>query len=135
MAKETIIIRDEALRGRVLKLIAALDLKRSWEITVEQYRKRRTNSQLRLMFMWIDRVVEHVHEHTGTDKETIHRHFKKMFLPASYSEFGSEIIEYYTTKGRTTKEMSEYMNKIFAWCAAEGIFLPVPEDLGRNRAA
>ena len=135
MAKETIIIRDEALRKAALFTIGALDLTKPWVLTIERETKRRTTSQNALMWMWIDSVVKHIHEHTGTDKDEVHEFFKRKFLPARYIEIGGEIVEYYTTKDRTTKEMSEYMDKIYAWATAEGYFLPVPEDLGQDRAA
>ena len=136
MAKDIIIIRNEALRKSALYTIGALDLERPWELTIERHVKKRTNSQLRLMWKWIDEVAQHVMEHTGTDKDEVHEFFKQKFLPARIIEIGGEVREYYSTKGLTTTQMTIYMNRIYAWATTElGLFLPVPEDLGRDKAA
>ena len=135
MAKEEIIIRNEALRKTALFTIGALDLEKPWKVTIERETKRRTNSQLRLNFMWIDRVVKIVHEHTGMDKPAIHQHFKELFLEPHRTEWGGKVSTYWTTDGLSAKKMGEYLDKICGWCAAEGYFLPSPQDMGRERAA
>ena len=132
MAKETLIIRNESLRKMVLLTIGALDLAKPWRVTIERETKRRTLSQNALMFMWIDRVVKHVHEYTGHDKDEIHEWFKSKFAPVRIVDMHGEAVEYRSTKNFNTAEMTEYMNKIYAFCTTElGLFLPVPEDLGR----
>ena len=137
MPKETIIIRGEAERKVALYTIGALDLEKVWKLTIERESKRRTLSQNALMFMWIDRVVKHVVEHTGHDKDEIHDYFKDRFLPTRIVSFGDDVRQLTgSTKKLNTAEMTEYMNKIYAWATTElGLFLPVPEDLGRDRAA
>lgn len=135
MPKETIIIRNEDLRKAALFTIGALDLEKPWELTIERHVKKRTNAQLALMFAWIDKVVEMVHEDTATDKATIHKFFKEMYLDPIRTEFAGKVFLEYTTKGLPIQIMAAYMNKIYAWCAAEGYILPVPEDLGRDKAA
>ena len=136
MPKETIIIRDEGLRKLALLTIGALDLEKPWVLTIERETKRRTLSQNALMFMWIDEVVRHVHEHTGHDKDEIHEFFKAKFLSCTWVQIGSETHFYRSTKNHTTAQMTDYMNKIYAWATTElGLFLPVPEDLGRDKAA
>lgn len=136
MAKETIIIRNESLRKAALFTIGALDLEKPWKLTIERETKRRTLSQNALLWKWVDEVVRHVHEHTGHDKDEIHEFFKAKFLPAQHVQIESEVILYRSTKDLSKTEMTEYMNKIYAWATTElGLFLPVPEDLGRDRAA
>ena len=136
MAKETVIISDENTKFRVAKIIGGLNLDKPWVVSWERHTKRRTLSQNSLMFMWIDRVVAHVHEHTGHDKDEIHEWFKCKFAPVRIVDIGGEAKEYRSTKNYTTAEMTDYMNKIYAWATTElGLFLPVPEDLGRDKAA
>ena len=136
MAKETIIIRNESLRKMVLLTIGALDLAKPWKVTIERESKRRTLSQNALMWKWIDEVAGHVHEYTGHDKDEIHEFFKLRFLDTRRIEMG-DAVEYIpgSTKNRTKAEMSEYMERIYVWATTElGLFLPVPEDLGRDAA-
>ena len=136
MAKETIIITNEALRKTALFTIGALDLEKPWKLTIERETKRRTLSQNALLWKWLDEVTQHVMEHTGHDKDELHEFFKAKFLPARNVSVGAYLASYRSTKNLTTAEMSEYMDRIYAFCTSElGLFLPVPEDLGRERAA
>ena len=136
MAKEEIIIRNESLRKTALLTIGALDLAKPWRVTIERESKRRTLSQNALLWKWIDEVVRHVVEHTGHDKDEIHEFFKAKFLTPRRVAMGGDAVLYYTTKPLSTIEMAAYMEKIYAWATTElGLFLPVPEDLGRDKAA
>ena len=131
MDKSTIIIRGSRQRQVVLGKIADLDLTKPWKVTIEPETKRRTLSQNSLMWKWITEVVRHVHEHSGHDKDEIHEWFKVKWAPVRIVDIGGQAKEYRSTKNMTTAEMSEYMEKIYAWAISEGYFLPVPEDLGR----
>jgi len=136
MAKEVLIIRNEALRKVALFTIGALDLEKPWVITIERETKRRTLSQNALLWKWIDEVTQHVMEHTGHDKDEIHEFFKQKFLSPHVVTISDMAVPYYTTKKLTTQEMGRYMDAIYAFCTTElGLFLPVPEDLGRDKAA
>ena len=136
MAKEVLIIRNEALRKVALLTIGALDLTKPWVLTIERETKRRTLSQNALLWKWVDEVVRHVHEHTGHDKDEIHEFFKQKFLQPRHITIGGDDCFLYSTRNLTKAEMTNYMNKIYAWATTElGLFLPVPEDLGRERAA
>ncbi len=128
--KETVIIRDESMRERVVQHIAALNVEKPWAITIEPYKGRRTLSQNALMWKWVEAVVMHIHEATGQDKEDVHEWLKTQFLPAKVIEIDGRVVFRYSTKGLTTAEMSKYMDKIYAWATTElGLLLPVPEDL------
>ena len=137
MAKETIIIRNEPLRKLALLTIGALDLTKPWVLTIERETKRRTLSQNRLMWDWIDDVVDHVEEYTGHDKHEIHDFLKRKFLGPKRVIVGDSVEDCTpSTKNLNTAKMTDYMNKIYAWATTElGLFLPVPEDLGRDKAA
>lgn len=136
MSKETIIIRDEALRKVALFTIGALDLDKAWKITIERETKRRTLSQNALYWKWIDTVVQHIAEYTGYGKDEVHNFLKNKFLPAHTIQIRGETHLYRSTKNQTTAEQAKYMEQIYAWATTElGLFLPVPEDLGRDKAA
>lgn len=130
-----IVVQDEHMRKRVLDLIAALDLSRKWQVTVEPYRKKRSLSQNSLMWAWINEVAGHVREHTGMEADDVHEFFKQKFLPARVIELAGETVEHRTTTKLTTAEMSEYMDAIYRFCTSElGLLLPLPEE-ALNRAA
>ena len=130
MKRPPIIIRDESLRQRVIELVGALDLGKPWQVTIEPYRKKRTLSQNALMWKWIHEVAHHVSEHTGHTEDEIHDFFKQQFLPPKIVEIGGKVSTYRTTTTLKTKEMSEYMDKIYAWATSElGLMLRLPEEM------
>ena len=133
MPQPSILVSDEGTRARVIEHISGLNLNKPWRVTVEPHRERRSLNQNALMWAWVNRVAAHVHEATGQGNDEIHEFFKGQFLPWRVIEIGG-IVE--TVPGSTKKlskaEMSEYMNKIYAWATSEmGLLLPLPEDLGR----
>lgn len=106
---------------------------KEWQVTIERKKKRRTLSQNALMWKWLNEVAQQIQKETGQDADDVHEFFKARFLPKRIVEIGDETETLIgSTKKLTTAEMSEYMNRIHAWAASElGIYLPVPEDLGR----
>lgn len=135
MKKQVIVLRDDMLRQRLIRYVQALDLSKPVQVTIEPYRKKRSLSQLRLMWLWISEVAEHVREHTGMDSEDVHAFLKEKFLPPRIIEIAGEAVEYRTTTKLTTAEMSEYMDRIYAWATQElGLLLPLPEEYMRDAA-
>lgn len=132
--RQAIIIRDEALRARVISLIGALSLTKPWQVTIEPWKKRRTQSQLALYWLWLDLVVQHIHEHSGQDKDDVHEALKAKFLPARVVELDGQPYEIRSTKKLSTAEMADYTDKVYAWATSElGLLLPLPEELGRQQ--
>ena len=129
MRKQHIILRDEGTRRQLIQMISVLNLEKPWEITVGKFRKKRTNPQNNLRWMWVEDVVAHVREHTGMDKYDIDDFFKGKFLSPTRFEIGGETYEKHTTSGLSTEEMAAYMDDIYRWVTSElGILLPLPED-------
>lgn len=137
MKPQSIILRDETLRRRAIGLIQNLDLSKDWQVTIEPRKKKRTLSQNRLMWAWINGVAAAVREHTGMDADDVHEFFKAKFLTPRLIELGGEVVEHRTTTTLTTAEMTEYMDRIYAFVTSElGILLPLPEEYtGERRAA
>ena len=132
--KQAIIIRDEVLRKRVIDLIRALNLDKPWRIILEPHRKRRSLSQNSLMWVWINEAAEYLSEHTGHDNDFIHQHLKEKFLSPEIAEINGQIHQRFTTTKLTTQQMSEYMEKIYAYITSEfGILLPIPEKFIADR--
>ncbi len=133
--KEIVIIRDAARRAWVANHITGLNVEKAWTITIEPHKNKRSLSQNALYWKWLENVVDHVHEATGQDKEDIHEFFKRHFLAPKVKEVFGYIVQTWSTKNLNTAEMSEYLDKIYAWVTTElGLLLPVPEDLGRITA-
>lgn len=127
---QVIIIRDLHTQARVLSLIGALNLEKPWRVTIERYTKRRTPSQLALYWRWLDQVVQHIHEHTGQDKDDVHEALKAKFLPARIVELDGQPYEVRSTKKLSTAEMTAYIDKVYWWATSElGLMLPLPEEL------
>ena len=135
MKAHPLIVRDETMRARVLKLVMSLDLTKPWQVTVEPHRKRRSLSQNALLWKWHGEVVKAVGEHTGMDAEDIHEFFKHKFLTPRMIEINGESVPRYTTTKLTTAEMSAYMDRIYAFCTSElGLLLPLPDEYLRDAA-
>ena len=129
MKKQTVVLRDEILRDRLIKLLSTLNLETPWEVTWVPYSSPHTTSQRGLMWLWIENVVGHVHEATGQDKEDVHEFLKQKFLAPKIIEINGEIVKRWSTKGLSTADMSSYMDAINAWATYDmGLRLPAPED-------
>ena len=129
MTKQTIIIRNEALRARVIGLIRAIRLDPPYSVTVEPHRKRRSLSQNSLMWLWLGEVADHVGQHTGQDADDIHEFFKQRFLPPRVIEVGGVTELVRSTAKLTTLEMTIYMDRIYAWVTSElSLLLPLPQE-------
>ena len=121
-----IIIRDEAMRQRVIEHIAALNIERPWTIEIKRHVKKRSLSQLALYWMWIEVIAKE----TGNDNDMLHEFVKAKFLtPVTHEVFGETFHQRTTTK-LPIDEMSQFMEKVNAFAGAElGILLPQPEEL------
>jgi hypothetical protein len=130
MPANTIIVNDDVSRERLVGHIRTISVEGPWEFTWRPYVKRRSSSQNALMWKWVNEVAEHVVQHTGQDAEDVHEFFKRKFLHPRQAEIGGETFQIYSTKKLTTSEMSEYMERIYAWATSElGLLLPLPEEL------
>ena len=124
-----IIIRDEAIRQRVIDHIAALSLNKPWTIEIKRHVKKRSLSQNALYWKWIGVISDE----TGNDNDVLHDYFKRKFLTpinTKLNNFNGEYLNYRTTTKLPTDQMSAYMEKVNAFAGTElGILLPQPEEL------
>src|SRR3990167_3919582 len=120
-----LIIRTEEMRARVCRLIAGLDLKKPWEVTVGPYKKRRSLNQNSLHWKRVGIIAQE----TGNDADVVHDFLKDKFLIPNEVEIAGEKRLCRSSAILDTHEMSDFMEQIYAWAAQElGILLPVPED-------
>ena len=126
------IIRDEDMRARVCRLIAGLDLKKPWAVTVEPHKERRSLNANSLYWQWIGIIAKE----TGNDPDTVHETFKQKFLIPEEISFMGEKMLYRSTARLDTKAMSEYMDRVYSLATSElGILLPVPEEADTTKPA
>ena len=123
----TLTIRDEGGRARVLDHIARLDLARPWDVTVEPHKKKRTLNQNALYHKWVGIIAEY----TGHEHDELHEALKRMFLPPRFIDVGGATVEVRrSTTKLSTQEMSAYMEQVYAMASSTlGLFLPVPEEM------
>lgn len=114
-------------KEEALKKIASIDIKSKYIIDFKKYRKRRTISQNRLMWMWY-RCIE---DNLGQDSDELHYILRLKFLPYKTIKVNKEPckIPISTTK-LDTKQFTDYLEKIYIWASQEGIILLRPEDRG-----
>ena len=124
-------LRDERNRNALIEHIAKLSLKRPWTVKIALFVKKRTNPQLALYWKRLHVIADI----TGNEAEDLHDIFKRKFIAPDVIDLGGESYARWTTGKLSTKEMSEFMEKVSAFASIElGIMLPAPEDL-HERAA
>lgn len=131
MSGQEIILRGEKQREFAVGFIQKLriDPERPFVLSIEPYRKKRTLSQLALLWVRHAEVSQAVADYTGYSAEDIHDIVKRKFLKPRIVEIGDTVVERYSTKGLTVTEMADFMTKIEAWASSElGLILATPED-------
>ena len=100
----------------------------TYTLTFDKAKKPRTNDQNRLMWLWFNCIAKSWSDATDRafTSQDVHDAYCLMLLPIETPKgkvAGS-------TKGLTTEQMSDFLNKIQADAASEyGITLPSPEDV------
>lgn len=124
---------DEARRQNCIAEIAALDLTKTRSVEIKEYRKNRSTSQNRTMWMWLNAMAPDF----GYSADDLHEVFKQKFLGLeekiiSASKNGHVLREIMcrpkSTASLTVGEFSDYLRKIEATAIAMGLKLPYPED-------
>jgi len=109
-----------------------------------------TAAQRRLYFYWMGQFANHI----GSDKDDQHHDFKRRFLiaiyrrddagfaamcdsiaklktsePEEHRAIGEQVIKLTSITKATKQQMTQYLDEIFRFCAAQGVSLRVPDDL------
>lgn len=127
MTRESAVIRDEAIRRRVIDVLSAIKLPTFIEWGPPK--TKRTLSQNDLLWMW----HEHIAKQTGHTKDEVHEVIKDMFCPSRKVEFNGEERVIRSTRILEKPEMSEMMDRYYVWACENGWYLPIPEEMGRTR--
>jgi len=96
-------------------------------VSIKEYRDTRSQAQNRLYWMWVNIIAKD----QGNTPEELHEALKVRFLGFEVKHIlGREVVIGNSTKELTTKEFTEYLNKVEALAQALEIKLPIPDDYG-----
>lgn len=96
----------------------------TYQLKIEKARKQRTVSQNALMWMWFNCLAAP----TGSSPEDVYDHYRNLFLRRIITYKGKEEYVIGRASELDTKGMTEFLNKIQADAATDGIILPLPSD-------
>ncbi len=86
-------------------------------VDIEKRKKFRSNSQNAMYWGYI---LPEIANETGHTAEELHFFFKRMFLPKKFIKVGKKrLMAEPSTTRLSTKEFSEYVEKIIVWSAQE----------------
>lgn len=99
-----------------------------YELILQKQTRRRSLNQNRLMWLWFTVIAEAWSEACGyaISRQNVHDTYCLLYLPVTTPKgtVGG------TTKGLTTEQFTDFLNKVQADAATEyGIELPQPDDL------
>jgi len=97
------------------------------DVAITLHRVRRTVSQNRLYWLWVNQIADE----TGNTPDDLHEAFRSMFLGARGVSVGSaEVSVSRSTTTLDTAQFTDFLTRLEAWVTAElSIILPHPEDL------
>lgn len=144
MRRHEYILRGDAVREACIAELRGLELERPVRVTIEDYRKKRSAAQNRLMHMYFGLVCEAAADEQGEDDPEVWKEFfKAKFCPPAAREIAGEWFESRKTSWLDTKQASEFTDKVYRWAVENlGLILPTPGlyaehngDLGAIEAA
>lgn len=126
MSDQSIILRTQAQIDLAVKVIsrARPDPEHPLEVLLRRHRKKRSLDQNSLYWLWLGIISRE----TGNDTDQLHEAFKQMFAEAQVAEVFGRTVTTHSTAKMKVGEMSEYLDRVYAFAASEGIILPLPED-------
>lgn len=126
MDDQSIILRTQAQIDLAVKVIGRIkpDGDHPLEVFIRRHKKKRSLDQNALYWSWLG-IISRV---TGNDTEQLHEAFKQRFAEAMVADVFGKTVTIYSTAKMKVGEMSEYLDRVFAFAAGEGIVLPLPED-------
>lgn len=130
-------LNSEKDRQRLMGFIAGLDLKKPRRVAIVEVRSKRSEAANRLLWMWNNRIQEHLRECSGQicSAEEIHEILVAKLWPCELRRLNlPDGTSYKVGRARTrafsVSDMAEYLNRLDAYCAESlGLLLPHPDDL------
>lgn len=120
---------DEQRRTNAMAFIRSLDLKNPVEVLINIAKRKRTNNQNSVLWLWYSYIADY----TGYNDEELHEIFKAEFLGYDIFYFqGMPFIKPKSTTKLTVKGMSGFLARVDAAAQFLGITLPYPDDFTRG---
>lgn len=121
------IIHSQDDKNKALNRISMLVMDKPWQVEIKPYKKNRSLAQNKLYWKWITCIGDEI----GYTSDELHAIMADKFLLDEIIEYGGkEIRKDKSTSRLTTKQFTEYLEKIDRFASAElGIVLPSPEDI------
>lgn len=136
MEKIEKIIKNDFDKRSLLNLITSLDIKEPKKVIIEEVKTNRTNAQNRLLWLWNGEFQRFMSEHYGqiASADEWHEILVEKLCPVQVTDVKLPDGESYKVgRARTSKfktqQMTEYLEKLDAYCAGLGLLLPHPQDL------
>lgn len=118
------VLKNDEIKNNCIKHIQSLD--GVYRVTIEKYKKNRSNAQSRLYWMWLNIISDE----TGNSAENLHEILKLKFLGTEkIQSLGYSIEIPKSTTKLTTQEFTDYLDKIEVLALSIDIRLPHPQDL------
>ncbi len=119
------ILIDRQRKENCINYISSLTDYDKYEVVIKPYKKNRSTSQNRTMWMWYNELSKH----TGHTPEELHEQMKVSVLGVDRRVVhGQALIIPKSTTGLSTKDMSEFMRAIEELARELQVRLPIPDD-------
>lgn len=113
--------RRQAAADRVMQITR----KPVMAVEIYPYKKSRSNSQNRLLWMWYKPIADHL----GYTPEELHEEIKVRFIGVERKTvYGMEIIMPKSTQDLDTEAFTKLLDQVLALATELGITLPQPDD-------
>lgn len=119
------VLRTPEIKERCLQEIKSLPL--GYEVDIREHKSTRSTQQNRLYW----KIITIIGDHCGLDREDMHRTFAiRLLEPDLFVVDGKQYVGAKSTTKLSTKEFTEYLDKIYATGAVMGLKLPTPGEMG-----
>lgn len=115
-------VDTDDIREYVKEVIDYLNISDNWVVIIEPYKEKRSNAQNRFYWSYI-RIMS---RHFGMEDDELHEVLCAEFLGVKQVQFrGREYTVRKSSAKLTKKEFTEFLEKVMAMAANEGLNLPV----------
>jgi len=132
MSEPIILKRGRTDAGTATRFINSLPLDKAWEVTVREYKRKRSDEQNRFLWGGVYQTILEAGRETlgGWTKDDLHDYFLgEHFGWETIEGFGKKRIKPLRRSSRLSKiEFTDYVAFIQRKCAELGIYIPDPNE-------